>query len=57
MFTPQKSWLFDLKLDQRESYDTSIWHTEKVDKLRSEYERMKDELANNKRGWTSNQAN
>ena len=48
---PQKSWLFDLDLDPRESYDTSIRHPDQVERLRKEFERKRNEMASDPRGW------
>ena len=48
---PQKEWLFDLQADPREAYDASTRYPEHLRRLRSEYERKKSEMENNKRGW------
>lgn len=54
---PQKDWLFDLDLDPRESYDTSSRHPEMVSRLSKEFERMRNEMANDPRGWKTASSN
>ena len=49
---PQKEWLFDLTLDSRESYDTSVRYPQESTSLRVEFERMRRELGDNLRGWS-----
>ena len=48
---PQKEWLFDLREDPRESYDTSLRHPDVLQRLRAAYEAKRREMALNPRGW------
>lgn len=47
----QDDWLFDLRIDNRESYDTSLRHPEKFLQLREIYESKVKDMAENPRGW------
>jgi arylsulfatase A-like enzyme len=48
---PQKEWLFDLRGDRGESYDTSLRHPRELARLRTVFEARQRELADNLRGW------
>lgn len=48
---PQKGWLFDLEVDSREAYDTSLRHPDELNALRQEFLRKQDEMRDNLRGW------
>jgi arylsulfatase A-like enzyme len=48
---PQKEWLFDLRGDARESYDTSTHNPDDLERLRTAFARKRDEMTRNKRGW------
>ena len=48
---PQKEWLFDLDRDAQESYDTSARHLHRLSRLREAFERKREEMLDNPRGW------
>lgn len=48
---PQKEWLFDLRGDPRESYDTSDRHPRDLERLRSAFLAKQQDMLDNPRGW------
>ncbi len=48
---PQKEWLFDLREDAREAYDTSLRHPQALARLRAAFEAKQKDMAENLRGW------
>lgn len=48
---PQKEWLFDLREDPRESYDTADRHPEDLQRLRAAFQAKLADMEANKRGW------
>jgi hypothetical protein len=48
---PQKEWLFDLRMDPGESYDTADRHPADLERLRAAFHAKLADMEKNKRGW------